>query len=185
MNKYVRAGICEATGLLKCGWLKLTRGTNFSASMINLISPMTEITVDRGGSLHIGKNFKMRGGSMLRVRKGANVRIGNNFGMGDRNIITCYESVEIGDNVMFGPDVKVYDQDHDFRAPGGIAAGKYRTAPVKIGNNVWIGANCVILRGTEIGDNCVVAAGSIIKGVFEKNQMIHQKKETIVKTIIK
>ena len=46
----------------------------------------------------------------------------------------------------------------------GFAAMKYKTAPVEIGNNVWIGANCVILRGTKIGDNCVVAAGSVIKG---------------------
>ena len=68
------------------------------------------------------------------------------------------------------------------RAEGGLAAMKYKTAPVEIGNNVWIGANCVILRGTKIGDNCVVAAGSVIKGEFPANTLIYQKRDTEVKT---
>lgn len=120
----------------------------------------------------------MRSGAKLRVRKGGMVQLGKNFSMSNRCLITAYESVVIGDDVQLGPDVKIYDQDHDFRAPGGLKAMKFKTAPVKIGNNVWIGANCIILRGTEIGDDCVVAAGSVIKGKFPANTVIVQKRAT-------
>ena len=60
---------------------------------------------------------------------------------------------------------------------------KYKTAPVEYSAiTSGIGANCVILRGTKIGDNCVVAAGSVIKGEFPANTLIYQKRETEIKT---
>ena len=59
----------------------------------------------------------------------------------------------------------------------------YKTAPVEIGNNVWIGANTIILRGTKIGDNCVIGAGSIVKGNVLSNSVFLQKKENMVKEI--
>lgn len=181
MNRYIHAGFSELIGLMKFGWLKLTRGGAVDCSIINLVSPRTEVTVDRGGKLNIGRNFKMREDAILRVRKAATVKIGKNFNMSNRCMITAYEDVEIGDDVQFGPDVKLFDQDHDFRALGGLKAQKFKTAPIKIGSNVWIGSNCIILRGTEIGDNCVVAAGSVIKGKYESNLVIYQKRETVEK----
>ena len=41
--------------------------------------------------------------------------------------------------------------------------------PVKIGNNVWIGANCTVLAGVEIGDNSVIGAGSVVTKSIPKN----------------
>lgn len=183
MNRYIHAGVSECIGLLKFGWLKLTRGASVKCSAIDLVSPRTEITVDRGGSLFVGKTFKMREDAILRVRKGASVRIGKNFNLSNRCMLVAHESIEIGDDVEFGQDVKVYDHDHDFRAPGGLKAGKFKTAPVKIGNNVWIGANSIILRGTEIGDNSVIAAGSIIKGSIPANSLVVQKSVTEVREL--
>lgn len=49
--------------------------------------------------------------------------------------------------------------------------------PVKIGNNVWIGANTIILRGTEIGDNYVIGAGCVVKGKYNKGSVIIQKRK--------
>lgn len=62
----------------------------------------------------------------------------------------------------------------------GVAAKQYKTAPIRIGNNVWIGANCVILRGTVIGDNSVVGAGTVLKGIYPPDSLIVQKRETQV-----
>lgn len=176
MNRYVHAGACEIIGLIKFGWLKLIRGKSFKCSMINLVSPGTEITLNRGGSLVIGKTFKMRNGSKLRIRKDGKLEIGDNFSMGDNSYITSYEKVVVGNNVQFGPGVKVYDQDHDFRVEGGLKAGKYKTSPVVIGNNVWIGADSIVLRGTSIGDNTVIGAGSIVKGMIPANSVFIQKR---------
>ena len=72
----------------------------------------------------------------------------------------------------------IYDHDHDYRAQGGIKAGKYKTTPVRIGDNVWIGANTVILRGTTIGNNVVIGAGSVVSGNVEDNTVFIQKRAT-------
>lgn len=176
MNKFVRAAVCVPCGMIKMIWTKFCHPSSFSGPFISLVSPFTEITMDKTAKLAIGKNFKMRDGAKIRVRKGATCIIGNNTAINCNNMIACRERIEIGNDVMFSPNVQVYDHDHDFRVTGGVKAGKYKTAPVKIGNNVWIGANTVILRGTEIGDNCVIGAGSIVNGVIQSNSVYIQKR---------
>ena len=172
--------VCVPCGTVKMLWTKLFHVINFRAPLICLVSPHTEITMDYGAKLSIGKRFKMRDGAKIRVRKGAICRIGRNVSVNSNNMIACHESIIIGDNCQFSPNVQIYDHDHDFRSESGIGAMKYKTSPVKIGNNVWIGANTVILRGTEIGDNCVIGAGSVIKGTFPTNSIIVQKRTTDV-----
>ena len=178
MNKYVRASVCVPCGFLKMAWTKLFHFSFFSGPAICLVSPHTEITMDSGAELRIGKQFKMRDGAKIRVRKGGKCIIGNNTSINSNNMIACHDSIEIGDNCQFSPNVQIYDHDHDFRDPEGLGALRYKTTPIKIGSNVWIGANVVILRGTEIGDDCVVGAGSVIKCVFPKGSVIIQKRNT-------
>jgi len=178
MNRYIRAVYCVPCGVLKMAWTKLFHFKSFKGPIISLVSPLSEITMDSGAKLCIGKKFRMRDGAKIRVREGGNCVIGSNVSVNSNNMIACHESVEIGNNVQFSPNVQVYDHDHDFRVTGGITAMKYKTAPVKIGNNVWIGANTVILRGTVIGDNCVIGAGSIIRGDFPADSVIIQKRAT-------
>ena len=178
MKKLVRAAVCVPFGTIKILWTKLFHLTSFKAPLICLVSLHTEITMDYGAKLSIGKRFRMRDGAKIRVRKGAVCRIGRNVSVNSNNMIACHESIIIGDNCQFSPNVQIYDHDHDFRAEGGIDAMKYKTAPIRIGSNVWIGANTVILRGSEIGDNCVIGAGSVIKGKFPPNTIIVQKRNT-------
>lgn len=180
MNKYVRATYCVPCGLIKMGLTKLFHFSSFSGPLISLVSPYSEITLDGNAELRIGKNIKMRDGTKIRVRKGAVCHLGDNFSMNSHDVVVCHEKIEIGDDVMLGPNVQIYDHDHDFREKGGIKALKFKTSPVKIGNNVWIGANVVILRGTTIGDNSVVGTGCIVKGKYEPGSVIVQKRETTV-----
>lgn len=127
----------------------------------------------------------MHNGSKIRVRKQGNLTIGNNLGMSNGCVITCYEKISIGSNVMFGPNVLIYDQDHDYKTTEGIKALKYKTAPIKIGDNVWIGANSIILRGSTIGNNCVIAAGSIVKGEIPENSLFHNSYKPVISNIYK
>ena len=85
-------------------------------------------------------------------------------------------AITLDSGVELSPNVQIYDHDHDFRADGGIKAGKYKTTPVSIGKNVWIGANSVILRGSTIGENAVVGAGSVVKGMIQENSVFVQKR---------
>ena len=162
MNKYIHAAYCVPCGMIKMAWTKLFHIKNFKGPLVSMVSPLTEISLDYGGKLEIGEKFRMRDGAKIRVRKGAVCKIGRNTSVNCNNMIACRERVVIGDDVQFSPNVQIYDHDHDFRVEGGVKAGKYKTAPVEIGNNVWIGGNVIVLPGVTIGDNTVIAAGSVV-----------------------
>ena len=55
----------------------------------------------------------------------------------------------MGDDVQQSPYVLIYDHDHDCRTEGGLKSGKYKECPVKIENNVWIGAGSVVSGNIE------------------------------------
>lgn len=178
MKKYIRAGICLVFSLIKFSLIKLFHMKNFSFTFLNLISPFTEIEIGKKAKLILGKLVRVRSGSKIKVRKGAEVQIGDNTSLNHGCMVISHDKIIIGKGVQFGPNVLIYDHDHDFRANNGLKELKYKTSPIVIGNNVWIGANTVILRGTKIGNNCVVGAGSIIKGKINDNTVIVQKRET-------
>lgn len=72
--------------------------------------------------------------------------------------------IVIGDNVMLGSGVHIYVGNHRFDDPHTpiIDQGYTPSAPVVLRNGCWVGANCIILPGVEIGENAVVGAGSVV-----------------------
>lgn len=157
----------------------------FTFSILNLVSPFTNIELGKGSFLKLEKKIRLKSGVKIRIRDYAILSIGENTFINHNCIITAHKRIKIGSNVQIGPNVLIYDHDHDFRAKNGLKRLKYRTSDVEIGNNVWIGANVVILRGTKIGDNSVVGAGTIIKGNHNKNSLIYTKNNLVVKKITK
>lgn len=143
----------------------------------------TEYAFSRGSKVEIGYHVTTMQNSRILVR-GGELSIGNNVGINSNCVIACHDTIKIGANVGIGPNVCIYDHDHDFRAEGGKKSKKYKTAPVIIEENVWIGANSVILRGTHIGKNSVIAAGSVVKGKIPENTVVLQKRDNIYENII-
>lgn len=178
MKRILRAFICEVFTMFKFILKKIFNGKNFKFGLINICSPFSEVEIQKGGILEIDEKFKMRSNCHIRVRKNGYLKIGSNVTWNYGCMTVSHESIKIGDNAQFGPNVLIYDHDHDFRINGGLNNKDFITSPVEIGNNVWIGANCVILRGTKIGDNCVVGAGCVLKGIYKDNQVIVQKRDT-------
>ena len=183
MNKYIHAAICAAIGVIKISALKIIKWRDFSGGYISLISPRTELTIDKGAKVELGRNLRIRSGAKIRARKNAIIKIGDNFSMSNNCMIVAWQEIIIGKDVQFGPGVLVYDQDHDYRAQGGMSAEKYIMSPVSIGNGTWVGANAIILRGSKIGANCVVAAGTVVKGAYPDNVLIYQNKQVCTKNI--
>lgn len=94
--------------------------------------------------------------------------------------IQAYNGIELGENFLFAPGVKIISGNHDFSDFDKSVVSK----PIKIGNNVWVGANSTILPGVEIGDDCVVGAGSVVtKSFSESNLIIAGNPAKIIKRI--
>lgn len=92
---------------------------------------------------------------------GTNIRIGNLFLANYNVTIIDRTFVTIGDCVMLAPNVVITTVNHPLdpqkrREHIGVAE------PITIGNDVWIGANAVILPGVTIGNNVVIAAGAVV-----------------------
>lgn len=79
--------------------------------------------------------------------------------------------IEIGSYVMFGPNVTLLGGDHEFKDTTQpmylVKDNQNRQAKIKIGNDVWIGANVTILRGVEVGHGAIIAAGSVVNRSVE------------------
>lgn len=156
--------------------LKIISRKNLRYHFVERISPNVVIELNKGGKLLLGNRIRIHSGSKIKVRKDAKLSIGHNVRINYNCMFFCHQSIAIGDGCEFGPNVLVYDHDHDFKCTGGIKEGNFLIAPVTIGKNVWIGANTVILRGTTIGDNAVIGAGSIVKGSIPSDTVFVQKR---------
>jgi acetyltransferase-like isoleucine patch superfamily enzyme len=98
------------------------------------------------------------------VQGGAKLAIGNDCGFSGVSIY-CTVSISIGNHLTCGGNVCVWDTDfhpldHTLRRSGGgdVASKK----PVSIGDDVFLGANVLVLKGVNIGDRAVVGAGSVV-----------------------
>lgn len=101
----------------------------------------------------------------------AYVEIGDNCRINGA-YIHAQKSIRIGNNCVIASGVNIMDSN------GHRIYSKNRTIDrddpdeILIGNNVWIGLNATILKGTIIGDNCVISAGSIVKGHYSQGELI-------------
>lgn len=155
--------------------------------VIPMIQPMrvdSQLLIQsQNNGVIIGKNFRLESSARIRVINGGRLLIGDNCFFDCGAYLTALGEITIGDNCLFGPGVMIFDHDHDYKGPGGVSAGDSIIGKITIGNNVWVGANCVILRGTTIGDNSVIAAGSVVKGYIPSNSLVYQKRVEMIKNI--
>lgn len=113
---------------------------------------------------------------------------GNNIFFGDNcevNMNCTFlddNRIVIGNNALIAPNVQIYTAFHPTNAAdrfgppqpdGSFAFCKTRTAPVIIGNNVWIGGGAILLPGVTIGDNVVIGAGSVVTKDIPANSIAY------------
>lgn len=97
------------------------------------------------------------------------LEIGNCF-INRNAYIVCKKGIRIGNGTIIGPNVCIVDNDHDYHSRD--FAHQFLSDSVEIGDNVWIGANVTILRGTKIGNNCVIGAGVILRGSIPDDTLV-------------
>lgn len=133
------------------------------------------------GILKIGEHCDIRD-CCIQANKGS-IEIGDNTFINSNSFIVSCEKISIGKNCAFGPGVSIFDQDHVIVRDGIPPWNETKTAPIVIGDNYWIGANVLILRGTEIGDNCVIAGGTVVKGKIPPHSLVKNNRELIITEI--
>jgi acetyltransferase-like isoleucine patch superfamily enzyme len=112
-------------------------------------------------SIRLGDRVTLRRGVVLAGN--GTLTIGSHTTINDGCQISAFDAVHIGANVMFAPRVCVLDIDHRFDSRDRpLRQQGYRTAPVFIGDDVWLGANAVVLRGVRIGRGAIVGANSVV-----------------------
>ena len=92
---------------------------------------------------------------------GFNISVGKNFYTKHNCTILDGAKVEFGDNVFIAPNCVFSTAGHAIDAEQ-RGKGLEIALPIKVGNNVWFGANVSVLPGVTIGDNTIIGAGSVV-----------------------
>ena len=131
------------------------------------------------GQLFISNGLRNKKNLNISINGGL-IKIGERVFFNNNVSINCQHEIIIGNDCLFGENISLYDHNHYFKGNGLIRRQGFDTMPIKIGNNVWIGSNSIILPGAIINDNVVIAAGSVVKNEVPENSLFVQKKESSI-----
>jgi acetyltransferase-like isoleucine patch superfamily enzyme len=109
----------------------------------------------------IGKQVTFYPG--IKISTGRNLKLGNQVDLAWGVLITTDGGVEIGDRTLIGYKTQILSKNHVIpKNKSRIFEAGHIPEKVTISNDVWIGANCLILPGVKIGEGAVIAAGSVV-----------------------
>ena len=110
--------------------------------------------------------------------------VGDNTSINRNCILNCGGGIEIGKNVLIGPNVVIYSQNHNFSDKSKLINNQgYSYSKVVIEDNVWIGSGATILPGSYIENGAVIGAGTIVSRKVEANTVNYDKRLRVVKKI--
>lgn len=116
--------------------------------------------------------------------KGVGIKIGNNTGINAYCYLGGQGGIEIGNDVIIGPYVKIFSENHEFKNPSIIIQNQGVTRKgVKIEDDCWIGAGATILDGVILKSRTIVAAGSVVTKSFDENSLIGGVPARFIKSI--
>lgn len=166
---YYKLRLKESTGLVFVGKNVIIRnpqlikaGRNLTVKDNASIQALSHSGIQFGDNVMIGQQTIIECTGVIR-HLGEGLKVGNNSNFGDYNFIGVRGPVEIGNDVLFGPRVCIYAENHVFihldipiRKQGETRQG------IRVEDNCWIGSGAIILDGVTIGTGSVVAAGAVV-----------------------
>ena len=159
---------------------RLCHWGRFQVHWMQRISPQCSLKVYGKSLMRIGRNcefaaycdFETHGDGLLEIGEGTYF---NRYCM-----ISAHERVTVGKGCMFGPGVKIFDNNHRHTPQTGVS-GQLTTAPIMIGDHCWIASDAIILKGAQIGKNCVIGAGCIVRGMVPDGSVVMNKHGLTIK----
>ena len=153
------------TNLLKRGFYHFGKGS--------IIKPFLNYAnkkyISIGENVNIGSFCRITvstefGGKKCESKNRVRIKIGNNVDIGNNTFISANNNIEIGDHVIMSSYVFITDHNHGFENiqknihEQPLSEGGF----VKIGDNVFLGEKCSILRNVSIGERSVVGSNSVV-----------------------
>jgi acetyltransferase-like isoleucine patch superfamily enzyme len=151
-------------------------GKNVEINFCSKISCGRSVTIDNNvkinalskDGINIGNNVSILNNTIIDCigvfnNIGEGLTIGNNVGIAQNCFIQVRASVSIGNDVIFGPNVSIFSENHLYENTNlPIRKQGVSRMGVIIEEGVWIGTRAVVLDGVTIGKNSVIAAGSVV-----------------------
>ncbi len=120
------------------------------------------VEISGGKRIKIGNNVRFGSGVIISAGIDAEVVIGDNTYIGTHTIIIVNKCIIIGKDCLISPFNYIIDSNHGISPEELIRKQPYDVEPIIIGNDVWIGVGCAILKGVKIGDGAVIGAGAVV-----------------------
>ena len=163
-------------------------------TIIGTPDKLQPVLISGKGKVFFGENVKLGfypspyffdGSIHLEARdESASIRFGNNISCNNNLKIVCDKTqISIGDKVLIGTNVNIFDSDFHAISPGNRKSGNHKTGEVIIKENVFIGSNVTILKAVTIGENSIIANGSVVTKSFPKNVIIGGNPAIIISNI--
>ncbi len=135
------------------------------------ISPRAE--VELSSNLQLGHKTTVSSFSKIKCTDGV-LKTGERCGFASGCFVDAGEGgIEMGDHVICGPNVVIIASNYRYEnIDQPLEEQGHTSKGIRIGRNVWIGANSVVADGAVIGDNCIVVAGSLVNRRYPPNTII-------------
>lgn len=138
-------------------------------------------TLQYGNNI-VAKKFHFRDEFHIYIEENGILKIGNNTFFNNNCSITVRLKVSIGENCIFGENVKIYDHNHKFKDLSiPIYQQGFSSEEVIIEDDCWIASNVVILKGVHIGRHSVIGAGVIVYKDIPSNSVVMCNQSTVIK----
>ena len=164
MQRFFQQGATKAPAVasrLRKFWFSLL-GVHFEGS-----AWLRNVDIPRAwNAITLGDNIMLDRGVTLIVTHSATTQprltLGSNVYVNRNTVIDAHGTLSIGNECMIGASCYITDGNHGMQPHSSIGSQPMSIRPVTIGNDVWIGANSVVLPGVAIGDGAVIGAGSTV-----------------------
>jgi acetyltransferase-like isoleucine patch superfamily enzyme len=134
----------------------------------------TKLKIENNGLMSVS-NFSCFDNCLI-IANGGKLTIGARVFFNRNVIVVCQNLINIYDDCVFGPNVMIYDHDHKYDK-NGIVKNEYKLGSIVIEKGCWIGAGCIILRNTHIGEGSVIGAGCVVKGNIPPHSLVTSNRE--------
>jgi acetyltransferase-like isoleucine patch superfamily enzyme len=163
---------------------KIKAGKNLILEDNVSVNALSTDGITFGNHVSIARDSILFGTGAIAYR-GVGITIGDRTGIAARAYFAGQGGITIGDDVIMGPNVQIFSENHNFSdADTPLQKQGVTKQSVKIGNNCWIGASSIILAGVTIGDGCVIAAGSVVTRSVPANSIAAGVPAKVIKSRI-